>query len=122
MCRLCFLGHDVLHFSWLSTILVRGLNHDNRLVTRWAIDTLLDLEVKQYKFFQNKNWTYVIDPLLHALKEYHLFEKETGMDSYSCPPIVAKLTGFLLKCQSIDCDSCHQVEFFRKVSWMKCLP
>ena len=99
----------------MSTVLVHALHHDNRFITRWAIDTILDLDVNKFNFFHDKTWIYLIDPLFCALREYHLFEKDAGSDISTSPSIVAKLTDFLLRFQNAASTN-QQIEFFRKVS------
>ena len=95
--------------------MIRALNHDNRFITRWAVDIILQLNVKNFQFFQDKKWYFIIKPLFEAFKEYYLFEKETGLDVSQPPNIVTELSAFLLRCKNATSESHQQIEFFKKV-------
>lgn len=109
------IGKVALNFSWLTAVLIRALNHDNRFITKWAVEIILHLKVDDYQFFEDEKWFYIAKPLFDAFKEFFLFEKETGVAA-SNPPIVVKLlTQFLMQCRNAASSKSLQIEFFRKV-------
>lgn len=108
-------GEEPLHITWLTTALTRALKHDCKYITKWAVETSLQLEVEKLQFFGEENWGYICGPLFNALKEIHLFEKEKDMDETSSPDIVNRLRELFAKCKIA--AACHdqEIPFFRKV-------
>eukprot|EP00794_Sanderia_malayensis_P020218 gene20218-22194_t len=91
-------GVTHLHVSWLITALSRAFHHDNRYVTKWAVETTLLLDVKNTRLLDDENWKFITGPLLLSLEECHLYDKDSISDQTFSVPIAKMLKEFFIKC------------------------
>ena len=108
---LIFVGLHPLHTSWLTTALTRAFNHDNKFVTKWAIETCLQLTAEKLKWLVNANWDFITCSLLSALGESHFYEKESANDD-KAPVLVDQMREFFAKC--LECCSKENARLFFK--------
>ncbi len=101
--------------SWLTTILSRAFNHDNRFVTKWAIETSLQLDIDKLGLLAEKNWSFISGPLLTALGESHLYDIDGNSDGTKSGSIPEQLKVFFLKCGDSTAEIESRKAFFKEV-------
>jgi hypothetical protein len=99
-----------IHVSWMFSVLKRGLAHESRSISRWAILTTLGLagqENLRRQILTAHETSFLFSDLLAALNHEHVFSRwgcdDESLESFAPgerPPVGAALGSFLFRMSS----------------------
>ena len=106
-----------LYTTWLTTVLTRAFNHESKFITKWAVETSLQLDVKKLGLLTNDLRDFITGPLLNALGENYLYEKSTSDDPAQPPILAVELKKFLERSRN-SAEENYRKEFFKEVCYV----
>ncbi|XP_064599728.1 LOW QUALITY PROTEIN: probable methyltransferase TARBP1 [Liolophura sinensis] len=108
------LGSQLLHSSWVVTVVRRALIHESVYVVMWGVKALLRSDPQKFPLLHQGQDEFISGEFLIALKETRLYCREPKEPMGSQPEIGHLVCEFLLKCWKT-LESHKRAEFFRGI-------